>query len=56
LWHLIRIGFRCDRLSQDGVSGPEEFCEGFVVQASDFSRGMNPRAEKNFVGVNVANT
>jgi len=56
LGHLIRIGFRRDRLSEDVVSGPEEFCEGFVAQAKDFGRGMHVRAEKNFVRVNIANT
>jgi hypothetical protein len=53
---LVHISLRRDRLSQDVVSGSEEFCEGFVVQARDFFRWMHPSAEKNFVRVNVANT
>jgi len=53
---LVRIGFRRNRLSQDVVSGPEELFERFVIQASDFGRGMHARAEKNFVRVNIANT
>ena len=54
--NLVRVSPGRDRSFQNVVRSAKQFGQGFVVQSGNFGRGMHPRAEKNFVRVNVADT
>jgi len=52
---LVYVSLGRDRFSQNVVRRAEKLPEGLVAEAGDFCRRMQPRAEKNFVRVNIPN-